>query len=633
MTPRIIVSAAAALVLVTGGVWGATRGEGASSNSPETVKVNRGEIAVTVGGIGHVTTLTDAARLAVPSADAAATSTSAGSSSGLAGAVFATVTGHVTSLLVGVGDEVTAGQRIARLADDGTAKAALIQAGHDLAAARLDLAQKRVQDPARGLPPTAAELAYADQSVVAAEDNLARVTGDPLPADLTAARLEVDRAVAELEAERATGSTRPSALGAAELAVETATQRLALVLGAPDPAELAAAQLEVAKAQLEQETLLRIQPAANAADIAAADAAVAAAQERLMAAQASGVPVPADTAAAEADLAKARADRDALTRASDPPTATAQAAAKLAVDAAQRRLDQLLAPPAVTVSAAQGELSRAKADLAAVRDSGGPARLTAARSAVAAAKSRLDLLRHPAPETVSPARADVARADADLAVLRQRGAPASKTDLAIAGLRVAVAEQQVLLARQLADRLTVRAPAAGTVTSVLTAGGAAVDAASPLVRVQDLANLVVSLNLTEFDVSRTRVGAVARISADALGGRPYSGRVLDVALSGGDIGGVVTFPVIATLKDAEDLRPGMSVSVRIVVASVQDAVRLPLDAIEDREGRVATIMVRTTSGNLTEREVELGLVGAAYAEVRSGLRAGERVAIPADDQA
>lgn len=631
MTPRIIVSAAAALVLVTGGVWGATRGEGASSNSPETVKVNRGEIAVTVGGIGHVTTLTDAARLAVPSADAAATSTSAGSSSGLAGAVFATVTGHVTSLLVGVGDEVTAGQRIARLADDGTVKAALIQAGHDLAAARLDLAQKRVQDPARGLPPTAAELAYADQSVVAAEDNLARVTGDPLPADLTAARLEVDRAVAELEAERATGSNRPYALGAAELAVATATQRLALVFGAPDPAELAAAQLEVAKAQLEQETLLRIQPAANAADIAAADAAVGAAQERLMAAQASGD--PAATAAAVADLAKARADRDALTRASDPPTATAQAAAKLAVDAAQRRLDQLLTPPAVTVSAAQGELSRANADLAAVRDSGGPARLAAARSAVAAAESRLDLLRHPAPETVSPARADVARADADLAVLRQRGAPASKTDLAIAGLRVAVAEQQVLLARQLADRLTVRAPASGTVTSVLTAGGAAVDAASPLVRVQDLANLVVSLNLTEFDVSRTRVGAVARISADALGGRPYSGRVLDVALSGGDIGGVVTFPVIATLNDAEDLRPGMSVSVRIVVASVQDAVRLPLDAIEDREGRVATIMVRTTSGNFTEREVELGLVGAAYAEVRSGLRAGERVAIPADDEA
>ncbi|MGH8894504.1 MAG: efflux RND transporter periplasmic adaptor subunit, partial [Actinomycetes bacterium] len=306
-------------------------------------------------------------------------------------------------------------------------------------------------------------------------------------------------------------------------------------------------------------------------------------------------------------------------------------AAQLAVDAAQRKLDQLVAPPAATVNAAQAELARAKADLAAVRENGSAARAAAAKSAVAAAEGRLDLLHNPAPETVSAARTGVAQAGADLAVLRQRGAPASKTDLAIAGLRVNVAEQQLRLARELTDRLTVRAPASGTVTSVLAAQGSAVDATSPLVRVQDLANLVVSLDLTEFDVSRTRVGAPVRISADALGGRPYSGTVADVALSGADTGGVVTFPVIASLDEPEGLRPGMSVSVRIVVASAPDAVRLPLDAIEERDGKSATIRVRTESGSIKDRDVELGLVGNAYAEVRSGLRAGEKVVIPSDD--
>ena len=169
-------------------------------------------------------------------------------------------------------------------------------------------------------------------------------------------------------------------------------------------------------------------------------------------------------------------------------------------------------------------------------------------------------------------------------------------------------------------------------TSVLTSGGAAVDGATPLVRIQDLANLVVSVNLTEFDVSRTRIGAAARIRADALGGRPYAGEVLDVALTGSDTGGVVTFPVIASIADATDLRPGMSVSLRVVVAAVEGAVRLPLDAIEDREGKVATITVRTKSGELKEREVKLGLVGAAYAEVKSGLRPGDKVAIPVEDE-
>jgi multidrug efflux pump subunit AcrA (membrane-fusion protein) len=168
---------------------------------------------------------------------------------------------------------------------------------------------------------------------------------------------------------------------------------------------------------------------------------------------------------------------------------------------------------------------------------------------------------------------------------------------------------------------------------VLSAEGSSVDSTTPLMRVQDLENLVVSLNLTEFDVSRTRVGALARISADALGGEPYVGDVADVALSGGNRGGVVTFPVIVSIDDSEGLRPGMSVSVRVVVARHSNVVRVPLDAIEDREGKEATLSVRTGSGETKERTVTLGLIGARFAEVRDGLRAGEKVVIPSDEEA
>jgi len=627
MTKNVFVSVTAALLLLTGAVWGATRGEGSAAGSPETVTVGRGNIALTVGGIGHVATLTDASRLAVASSGTSgpAASGSGASASAPVEAVFATVPGHVTSLLVDVGDEVTAGQPIAVLSDTGTTKGALIQARSDLASTRLELLQKRVQDPARGLPPTAAELAHGRRALVAAQDGLDRLTGRPLPSELAAARLDIAKAAAELETEQNSAVARPDALAAAEQAVASATQRLAVLSGSPDPADLAAARLEIARAQLEQETLLRPPARASATEIAAADAAINSARERLAAGQEAGV--TSEIAAAQAELARTQADREALNQAAAPPSAAAQAAAQLAIDAAQRKLDQLLSPPAQAVSAARGELSKAQADLVAVRATGSATRTAAARSAVSSARSRLDLLLDPAPETVSSARAAVARMAADIAILRQRGAPASEVDLAIAGLRVEVARQQLRLAREMIGRLTVRAPAAGTVTSVLTATGAAVDATTPIVRVQDLDNLVVSMNLTEFDVSKTRVGAAARISADALGGTPYTGTVLDVALSGSDSGGVVTFPVTVSVKDAEGLRPGMSVSVRIVVSSREDVVRLPLDAIEDRAGRQATITVRTKAKSSKERKVMLGLVGATYAEVRSGLAAGERVVI------
>jgi membrane fusion protein (multidrug efflux system) len=206
------------------------------------------------------------------------------------------------------------------------------------------------------------------------------------------------------------------------------------------------------------------------------------------------------------------------------------------------------------------------------------------------------------------------------------------TDLAIARLRVQVAQDQLALARTLQERLTVRATAPGTVTSILTAEGAAVDATTPLMRVQDLDNLAVTVNLTEFDVSKTAVGATTRISADGLGGKAYAGEVADVALSGDNTGGVVTFPVIVAVTDPEGLRPAMSVSVRIIVAAATDVLRIPVDAIEDRDGRDATVIVRTRSGGTSDRSVRLGLVGASYAEVRSGLAAGDKVVVATDEE-
>jgi len=138
----------------------------------------------------------------------------------------------------------------------------------------------------------------------------------------------------------------------------------------------------------------------------------------------------------------------------------------------------------------------------------------------------------------------------------------------------------------------------------------------------------VSLNLTEFDVSRTRVGAVSRISADALGGRRYGGNVVDVGLSGGDTGGVVTFPVVISVDEASGLRPGMSVSVRIVVSRRPEVVRVPVDAVKTPEGGRATMTVRTPSGQLKKRSVKLGLVVDSFVEVRSGLSEGENVVVP-----
>jgi multidrug efflux pump subunit AcrA (membrane-fusion protein) len=643
MRMRAVGGVAIAVAIATVIVWSQHRAGGPAATPPELVTVARGDVALTVGGIGHVTTLTGAASLAVPAAASGggsggasgSTSTSAvgpgaspgagtgGGSLAVADTVFASAPGHVRSVLVKPGDRVAAGQPVAQLADDGTIAGGVLQARSDLATARLELAQRQVHDPARGLPPTQAELAAGRAGVIAAQAKLGRLLAPPLSADVSTARLDVAKAVADLAAARAGG---PHALAAAELAVDTARRRLATVSGTPDPADVTAARLDLGKATLDQETLLRPPEGPTPLAVQAADAAVAAAEQKLADAQASGT--AADVAAARAELARARSDRDAQTRPGVAPSTAAQASAQLAVDAARQRLDAIVTPPAATVSAAQRDLAAAQADLAALRTARGATGLAAVQAGVAAARARLVRLRHPTRDTTAAARSDVGRAQADLAVLRQRGAPASTVDLALARLKVSVGAQRLALAQDQTRRLTVPARASGIVTSVLTVPGAAADATTPLLRVEDLDHLVVAVDLSEFDVGRVRAGAPVRVSADALGGQEFGGHVRDIASAGVATGGVVNFPVIVSLNSHHLLRPGMSVGARVIVARRRGVVRIPLAAVHHAQDS-PTVTVRSPSGGLRRRAVVLGLSGSEFVEVRSGLRAGERIALPA----
>jgi RND family efflux transporter MFP subunit len=638
-------------------------GGGPSPPKGKVVAADRGDVEVTVGGVGHVNTLTGAARLSVPgsagsagtadrgagggvsggakgagaggasgSGAAGASASGAGGSGGgsqvAADAVFPTATGHVQRLLVKVGDPVIAGQPVAQLADDGVSAAATGQARNDLATARLELAQKQVHDPLRGLPPTAAERAADQQAVNAARAKLNRTLGPPLAADVATARNELARAIADL---RLAQAGTPSALAAAELTVTTARHKLDTLTGSPDPAEVAAARLDLSRATLDQEVLLRAPAAPSPAAVNAANLAVAAAEQKLSAAIAGGNAT--DIATARAELAKAESERAALLQPPSGPTDAARFAGQLAVDAARQKLERVLNPAPAVVSGARAELAKAEADLAALRQTRGQAGVGAARAAVDAA--RLKLARVTGPplrDLAAAARFDLRKVEADLAVLRQRGAPANAIDIALARLKVDVAQQRVGLADEQARRLTVIAPSTGTVTSVLTTAGAPVDAATPLARVQDLGHLVVTLDLSEFDVGRTRVGSQTHISVDALNGREFNGRVTDVATTGVDTGGVVNFPVVVTLPSTGHvrpgmLRPGMSVSARIVVKRRVDVIRVPAAAVND-QGANPTVLVQQRSGVFTTRTVEVGLTGGEFAEVTSGLQPGERVLVP-----
>jgi HlyD family secretion protein len=143
----------------------------------------------------------------------------------------------------------------------------------------------------------------------------------------------------------------------------------------------------------------------------------------------------------------------------------------------------------------------------------------------------------------------------------------------------------------------------------------------------------VNVDLSEFDVAQVEPGMKAIVSVDALGGEPYGGKVVLVAFTGTDNGGIVTFPVRVGLSDSEGLKPGMNTSVRIIVAQKKSVVRVPLEAVTQDEEDRSFVTVLDESGQEVERPVQIGLENSKQVEIVKGLSAGARVVLPEPDPA
>jgi HlyD family secretion protein len=180
--------------------------------------------------------------------------------------------------------------------------------------------------------------------------------------------------------------------------------------------------------------------------------------------------------------------------------------------------------------------------------------------------------------------------------------------------------------------LTIRSPAAGTVTGLLTVPGAPVDGSTPIATVANLGHLGASVALSEFDAAQVRPGLSAIVRVDALGGKAYAGKVIFAALTGSDNNGVVTFPVRVALSRSKSLKPGMNVSVRIIVIQHKDVLTLPLEAVS-RDGDEAHVTVIDAAGAEKPRKVTLGLANNKVVEIVRGLRAGQSVLIGEDPSA
>lgn len=450
------------------------------------------------------------------------------------------VNGQVAQVLVQEGDRVLADQVLAILdtrkfdQDVRNAEAALIGAQADLAALDED--------------PTPEEVAAAQAAIAQATGQLNQVQGSVTDQDIAAAQANLDEArasLADLED------------GADQLDINAARQRL----------DQALANLQTTRDQLSHnktQAEIAIQQQADAvqkAQVAYSDAYwdwqyVRDHDRPPPVTEMDRSPPLSDQSEqgyrdqlnqAELTLHTAEQQLEATRKAyeeSRQAEITGIQSAEAQVQQAQTALDQVLEPAeADEFAQAQARVAAAEANLTKLQGQQRAGQIVAAQAGVEAAQANLNrLYSDPTQSQLTRAYANIERAEANLS--------------------------QAQLNREYAE---LRAPFAGEVAVVSIDPGdpATTTGGQPAIRLIDLSQLRVEIDVNDADIARVRLGQPARVEADALPEEVFMGEVSFISPSSTrNSQGVTTYPIWIELKDDKELplRVGMSVSVTIDTA-------------------------------------------------------------------
>lgn len=201
-----------------------------------------------------------------------------------------------------------------------------------------------------------------------------------------------------------------------------------------------------------------------------------------------------------------------------------------------------------------------------------------------------------------------------------------------ADARIAAQKARSAAAAALLEKSRLRAPFAGTVAEVNVELGEYLTPSPPgiptlpAVDLLDLSCLYVSAPIDEVDAPAIRVGQTARVSLDAFPNRKFAAAVRRIApyvLDKEKQARTVEVEAnLATTEAQQDLLPGYSADVEILLQSKADVLRIPSRALLEG-GKVLVLQ----DDRLQERRLRTGLADWDHTEVLEGLEEGERIVV------
>jgi HlyD family secretion protein len=184
-------------------------------------------------------------------------------------------------------------------------------------------------------------------------------------------------------------------------------------------------------------------------------------------------------------------------------------------------------------------------------------------------------------------------------------------------VEIAAAQARINAAQATLNMARIAAPFAGVITQAEPLPGDVVTVGQIAFRIDDLSHLFVDVEVSEVDINNVQVGQPVTLSFDAILGKEYHGQVVEVGQAGNVVGGSVNFTVTVELTDAdEQVKPGMTAAVNIVVNELKDVVLVPNRAVRLVDGQRVVYVLR--NGQPAKVEIRLGASSGEMSALASG---------------
>jgi HlyD family secretion protein len=182
---------------------------------------------------------------------------------------------------------------------------------------------------------------------------------------------------------------------------------------------------------------------------------------------------------------------------------------------------------------------------------------------------------------------------------------------------VVAAEARIAAAQATLSQAWIEAPFEGTLTLALPQAGDQVAPGVSAFRLDDLSSLMVDLAVSEIDINEIEFGQDVSLTFDAIRARDYHGVVVSVDRVGTSDQGVVDFIVTVQLTDPdEQVKPGMTAAVNIVVNEMEDVLLVPNRAVRFQEGSQVVFLLR--ENQIIPVQIKLGASSETDSQVVEG---------------